>query len=956
MLRQHAASLARPGRAASGGRTRLDRQLRVMDIVLTLVAAAVLALPLLLSLAFGRLRGTPHQGIGGRPFRLWQIDLPGHAVGRLLRRLGGSRAPVVFNVLSGDMAWVGPRPLPYGEAEEVKHHAVPCPLAVRPGVVNLWRIRRRTAVDFGTEADSELEYLQSRGVRHDLGVLARAVAAKCFRLAPVMAEGEDRARERVRVCDVLFDNVNVAQALEQLRHMLEDPATQTVSFVNASCVNTAASNRGYRHALGRAALVLPDGIGIKIAGDLLGQPLRQNVNGTDLFAPLCDLLAARRARIYLLGGQPGVAEQTARVVSGRWPALQVVGWRDGYFGTAEEGDVVAQVRASRADVLLVARGVPTQDVFIDRHRHHLGVRVAMGVGALFDFVSGRVDRAPRWMREIGLEWAWRLGLEPARLWRRYLVGNVTFLLRVLLQRSGWRRLPAAADALDPPRAATMPPTVRAVLFATRAASGTLPVPADLPAACLPLGAMSFAERVIGQLARAGVSCIDVVACDRPEALRRLLGNGERWGVTLSWHLVHDPHRPYGVLRSLPLHGCRRVLIGHADVVLGPAALQGLLQADRLAIMEATDGDGPRWGGWASLHTGSLASVSHDCDEAALGRALAVGVDSRLTLNGGDLLRCDSAAALLHAQDAALSDRPALACPPGWTPTAWGAMGPRAVVDPRAVVHAPAFIGPGCYVGAGAIIGPGTVLAQDVIVSGGSSVVGSLVLPSTLIGALVELRRCVAQGRRIHNARLGVDLVLPASDAVMVDMRPEPVRQPSWPGRGMAVIALALLAPLWMVDAAVRRWGPKSDDAARGPRWRKVDTASGRPFAGGLLHTVPLRWPQPAPRVLRSAVAMCGPLMDVIDGRRCWFGVRPRSPSAWGALPPEWQTLLAKAPIGCWHAPAWRADAATRPEAEAAADAFYAVRPGLRERLRIVRHGACAWGTAVRRVAWNRGAG
>jgi UDP-N-acetyl-D-mannosaminuronic acid transferase (WecB/TagA/CpsF family) len=113
-----------------------------------------------------------------------------------------------------------------------------------------------------------------------------------------------------------------------------------------------------------------------------------------------------------------VAEGVADQIAARWPGLRVAGLRHGYFCAAEEGDVVAQVRDSGADLLLVARGVPSQDLCIDRHLPLLAVKVAMGVGGLFDFASGRIARAPMWMRETGLEWAYRLLQEPGRMWRR----------------------------------------------------------------------------------------------------------------------------------------------------------------------------------------------------------------------------------------------------------------------------------------------------------------------------------------------------------------------------------------------------------------------------------------------------------------------------------------------------------------------------------------------------------
>ena len=449
---------------------------RGMDLMLSGALLLLLAPLLLLALALGRPVRQPAWGRRGAVVARLGLQLPAHRGGRVLSALGAAHWPLLLNIWRGDIAFVGPRLRGLGED-------VPsATLAVRPGLVNPWFIRRRTAVDFGTEAQADADCLAGHGLRHDAGLLLRGLLVALMPPPALAAPG------RVQLADVAFDNVDMNEALARLGAMLDGAQAQQVSFVNPACVNIAASHRGYRRLLARTALVLPDGIGVKIGSDLLGTPLKQNVNGTDLFPRLCDLLQARGARLFLLGGQPGVAEGVAAEVARRWPALCVAGHRHGFFSVAEEGAVVAQVRASGADVLLVARGVPSQDLFIDRHLPLLGVKVAMGVGGLFDFVSGRISRAPMWMRETGLEWVYRLLQEPGRMWRRYLVGNLTFLARIGLQRLGLRPpqrdpLPAAvAPAADDAR-----PRLSAVIFATARAAADLPVAADHPAALLPVG-------------------------------------------------------------------------------------------------------------------------------------------------------------------------------------------------------------------------------------------------------------------------------------------------------------------------------------------------------------------------------------------------------------------------------------------------------------------------------------
>ena len=243
------------------------------------------------------------------------------------------------------------------------------------------------------------------------------------------------AKHRVRMLGVDIDNVSMDRALADILAAATEPAPPRIFFfVNAHCLNVAGGRADYREALRDAAAVYGDGVGVRLAGWLLGRPVRDNVNGTDLLPRLCEEAARRGLSLFLLGAQPGVAEEMARRLRERWPTLRIAGTRHGYFTPTEEPALLDEIAASGAHLLLVALGVPAQELWLTRTRARLKAGAALGVGGLFDFYSGRVARAPRWMRRAGLEWFWRLLQEPRRLARRYLVGNPLFLLRVLGQR------------------------------------------------------------------------------------------------------------------------------------------------------------------------------------------------------------------------------------------------------------------------------------------------------------------------------------------------------------------------------------------------------------------------------------------------------------------------------------------------------------------------------------------
>ncbi|QFT82343.1 putative sugar transferase EpsL [Roseovarius sp. THAF27] len=215
---------------------------------------------------------------------------------------------------------------------------------------------------------------------------------------------------------------------QTVEHVLSG-SVRSVFFLNAHCANVRAGDRGYAAALGRADLILPDGIGVELAARMSGAGLTQNLNGTDFTPALLAEAARRGLSVFLFGATPGTADKAAKKLVTTIPGLRVAGTLDGYDGAADEDAAVARINASGADILLVAMGVPRQEIWIDRHLPGLSPRVVLGVGALFDFLAGNVTRAPRLVRAARMEWIWRLAQEPRRLAKRYLLGNAAFLGR-----------------------------------------------------------------------------------------------------------------------------------------------------------------------------------------------------------------------------------------------------------------------------------------------------------------------------------------------------------------------------------------------------------------------------------------------------------------------------------------------------------------------------------------------
>ena len=228
------------------------------------------------------------------------------------------------------------------------------------------------------------------------------------------------------------------EAIAHLGDLVGQDGFTPVSFLNAHNANVAASDAGFAEAM-RGFLALPDGVGVDIAARLLyGVPFPANLNGTD-FIPAFLKARQQPVTVGLLGTTSDNVAAACAALRRHAPQhrYEVIG--DGFFDDPGEAAILERLRSLRPDLLLVAMGVPRQEMWISRKLGARHCSVAIGVGALLDFLSGAVPRAPGWIRRLRLEWAYRLWLEPSRLWRRYLVGNPLFLWRVARQRLAMKR-------------------------------------------------------------------------------------------------------------------------------------------------------------------------------------------------------------------------------------------------------------------------------------------------------------------------------------------------------------------------------------------------------------------------------------------------------------------------------------------------------------------------------------
>ena len=234
--------------------------------------------------------------------------------------------------------------------------------------------------------------------------------------------------KEARVLGVRVDCLDMGSALGEIERFVDQGGPHLVATVNPEFVMRAQGDREFARVLDSAALCLADGTGVVWAARRMGCTLAGPVAGADLVEPLAALCGRRGFRLFLLGAKPGVADELAAQLRSANPGLLVAAYAGGPSPSFDV-ETLELVHAHKTDVLLVAFGAPAQELWIDRLKDRLGVAVAVGVGGSFDYLTGRMPRAPVWMRRAGLEWLHRLGRQPWRV-RRMAVLPV-YALKVL---------------------------------------------------------------------------------------------------------------------------------------------------------------------------------------------------------------------------------------------------------------------------------------------------------------------------------------------------------------------------------------------------------------------------------------------------------------------------------------------------------------------------------------------
>jgi len=238
----------------------------------------------------------------------------------------------------------------------------------------------------------------------------------------------------MKITNILGVNVSCfsfAEILSTISQWIDNQERRTIFYANAHVINTACEQPEFLSFIDQADLIYADGIGVVWASRFLGGCELTKYTGADWIYQYCQFAEARGLSTYLLGGAPGIAELAETSLLNSYSKLKIVGSSDGYFKNKNENQVLVELARLQPDVLLVGMGTPNQEEWICLHRAAITAPVCWAVGALFDYLAGVERRVPNWMNAIGLEWLWRLLVDPAGKWRRYLFGNPKFIFRIL---------------------------------------------------------------------------------------------------------------------------------------------------------------------------------------------------------------------------------------------------------------------------------------------------------------------------------------------------------------------------------------------------------------------------------------------------------------------------------------------------------------------------------------------
>ncbi|MEL7647945.1 MAG: WecB/TagA/CpsF family glycosyltransferase [Sedimentibacter sp.] len=234
--------------------------------------------------------------------------------------------------------------------------------------------------------------------------------------------------KRFKLFNTYVDALSFDETIKEVEDIIvEKKPTQHV-VINASKINLMQQDDKLTEIVNSCPLINADGASIIWAAKKLGIPVVERVTGIDLFTKLVEISDKKGYRIFLFGAKEEVVTKVKSIFENKYKNIKIVGYRNGYFTEVDEFEIVQQIAASEADIMFVAFSSPKKEYWINKYLNEMNVPFVMGVGGSFDVVAGVTDRAPKWMQEHGLEWFYRFIQEPKRMFKRYIIGNVKYVM------------------------------------------------------------------------------------------------------------------------------------------------------------------------------------------------------------------------------------------------------------------------------------------------------------------------------------------------------------------------------------------------------------------------------------------------------------------------------------------------------------------------------------------------
>jgi len=242
----------------------------------------------------------------------------------------------------------------------------------------------------------------------------------------------------INILGVGISTYTLPSLLDFFTHTINDQQKAIVAYANIHAINLAQELPWFHDFLSQADVVYCDGFGVRVGAILLGQQPPPRYTPPDWIPQLCQVCVENDFSLFFLGARQRVCDMAVASLLTRFPGLKIVGSHHGYFdktlGSYENEYVIKQINDVKPNILILGLGMPLQERWLIDNWSKINSNIALTGGAVFDYISGNIGRAPRWMTDHGLEWLGRLIIEPRRLWKRYLIGNPLFILRVLRYR------------------------------------------------------------------------------------------------------------------------------------------------------------------------------------------------------------------------------------------------------------------------------------------------------------------------------------------------------------------------------------------------------------------------------------------------------------------------------------------------------------------------------------------